>query len=96
LVPLSGRAEGLDISVMNNKPAEPRMLERNMVYAVRKGDVLSSIAKRHGVTVTQIKSWNGGIGRLLVGQKLILKHTSFDKIPLTSSEQRAHPAKKRM
>lgn len=96
LVPLNGRAEGLDISVMNNKPAEPRMLERNMVYAVQKGDVLSSIAKRHGVTVTQIKSWNGSIGRLLVGQKLILKHTSFDKTPLTSSEQRAHPAKKRM
>ena len=96
LVPLNERAEGADISVMNNKPAEPRMLERNFIYAVQKGDALSGIAKRYGVTVTQIKSWNGGIGRLLVGQKLILRHTSFDKTPLTSSAQPAHPAKKRM
>ncbi|SCY79417.1 membrane-bound lytic murein transglycosylase D [Nitrosospira sp. Nl5] len=96
LVPHNGHADGADISVMNDKPVEPRMLERNVVYAVKKGDALSGIARRHGVTVAQIKSWNGGVERLLIGQKLILKHTSFEKLPLTSSEQHAIPAKKRM
>lgn len=96
LVPHNGRADGADISIIVDKPVEPRMRERNFVYAVKKGDALFRIAKRYGITVAQIKLWNGGVERLLVGQKLILKHTSFDKAPLTSSEQRALPAKKRM
>jgi len=96
LVPLNGSTDGADISIMNNKPAEPRMLERDFVYAVRKGEALAGIALRHGVTVTQIKSWNRGVDRLLIGQKLILKHSSFGKTSLASSEKRANPVKKRM
>ena len=41
------------------------------VYTVKSGDVLGSIAKRYGVTVANIKSWNGLYSdRLSIGQKL--------------------------
>ena len=41
------------------------------IYTVRSGDVLGSIAKRYGVTVANIKSWNGLYSdRLQIGQKL--------------------------
>ncbi|PZX47506.1 LysM peptidoglycan-binding domain-containing protein [Algoriphagus chordae] len=40
-------------------------------YKVRSGDVLGSIARRYGVTVTQIKSWNNLSSNLIrVGQTL--------------------------
>jgi membrane-bound lytic murein transglycosylase D len=75
LVPISGRADGEDISVMSNKPATPKLPERFFIYAVKKGDALFNIAKRHGVTVGQIKSWNRDTDRLSIGQKLILRQT---------------------
>ena len=96
LVPLNGGAGGADISVMNNKPAEPRMHERDFVYAVRSGEALTGIALRHGVTVAQIRSWNRGVGRLLIGQKLVLRHTPFDRAPLAASERPTLPAKRSM
>lgn len=50
----------------------------NVYYRVRKGDNLSTIAKRNGTTVAKIKSWNGltstrlSIGKqLIVGQKAV-------------------------
>lgn len=48
----------------------------NVYYRVKKGDNLSTIARRNGISLSQLKSWNGlkssriGIGkRLIVGQK---------------------------
>ncbi|WP_232297838.1 transglycosylase SLT domain-containing protein [Nitrosospira sp. NpAV] len=96
LVPLSKYADGADISIMNDKPVAPRIFQRDFIYAVKKGDALSSIALRYGVTVAQIKSWNNGNERLRVGQKLILKHSPFEKTPLPSPDKRALPAKKSM
>lgn len=41
------------------------------VYTVKKGDVLSKIAERHGCTVAQIKQWNNlSTNNIQVGQKL--------------------------
>lgn len=43
------------------------------VYTVKSGDVLGDIAIRHGVTVSQIKKWNGlKSDRIRVGQKLTI------------------------
>jgi membrane-bound lytic murein transglycosylase D len=40
-------------------------------YRVKSGDVLGSIASRHGVTVSQIKQWNNLSSNLIkVGQQL--------------------------
>lgn len=98
LVPLNGSTdtEGADISILNNKPAEPGLPEHSFVYAVRSGEALAGIALRHGITVTQIKLWNRGVDRLLIGQKLILKHGLFGKTPLISSEKKSAPVTKRM
>jgi len=44
-----------------------------LTYKVRSGDVLGKIAARHGVTVTQIKSWNNLYSNLIrVGQNLTI------------------------
>ena len=42
------------------------------VYIVKKGDTLYEIAKRHGTTVNQIKSWNDSDDNLSIGQKLMI------------------------
>ena len=44
-----------------------------IVYRVKSGDVLGSIALRHGVNVSQIKEWNGLESTVIrVGQKLVI------------------------
>ena len=44
-----------------------------VVYRVRSGDVLGSIAQKHGVRVTQLKAWNDlNTSVIRVGQKLII------------------------
>ena len=43
-------------------------------YRVRSGDNLSVIARRHGVTVTQLKRWNGlGGNRIIAGRYLVVR-----------------------
>jgi len=45
--------------------------QNGTTYKVRSGDVLGSIAQRHGITVTQIKSWNNLSSNLIrVGQTI--------------------------
>lgn len=44
-----------------------------IVYKVKSGDVLGRIANRYGVTVAQIKKWNGlNSNNIRIGQKLII------------------------
>ncbi len=46
---------------------------RRRIYRVRRGDSLSRIAKRHGVSVTKIKRWNHLRSNYIkVGQKLVI------------------------
>jgi membrane-bound lytic murein transglycosylase D len=46
---------------------------RRIEYRVKEGDVLGTIAERHGVTVSQLRSWNNIRGSLIrTGQKLII------------------------
>lgn len=75
LVPGAGSNSGEDISVMSNKSTTFKVPDGFVVYVVKKGDALFNIAKRHGITVEQIKSWNHTTNRLSIGQKLVLKQT---------------------
>jgi membrane-bound lytic murein transglycosylase D len=44
---------------------------KSLVYKVKKGDLLATIAKKHNVTVKQIKQWNSIPGnKIVAGQKL--------------------------
>nr|WP_314067118.1 LysM peptidoglycan-binding domain-containing protein [uncultured Vagococcus sp.] len=46
----------------------------NGSYTIASGDTLSSIARKHGVTVANLKSWNNLTSDLIyVGQKLVVK-----------------------
>ena len=54
-------------------PASSSTQPAGGVYVVRKGDNLSVIAERHGVSVGDLKAWNGlRSSRLMVGQKLTI------------------------
>lgn len=56
------------------------------IYTVKSGDVLGSIAKRYGVTVANIKSWNGLYSdRLQIGQKLKIYTRGAPKTSSTST-----------
>lgn len=62
--------------MMAHKTTERRMTTRevNDYYRVRKGDNLGKIASRNGVSVAQLKSWNGlRTDRLSIGKSLIVK-----------------------
>lgn len=51
--------------------------QNGITYKVRSGDVLGSIASKHGVTVTQLKSWNNLSSNLIkVGQPLKINSSS--------------------
>lgn len=46
-------------------------------YRVKSGDVLGKIAAQHGVTITQLKSWNNLSSNLIrVGQTLVIHGSS--------------------
>jgi membrane-bound lytic murein transglycosylase D len=96
LVPRNGNAGGSDISIIGDKPATQRLLERHFVYLVRASDTLHEIAKRYDVTVEQIKAWNGDPKRLVAGQTLILKPPTSGGIAASAPSSRDTPPKKRM
>jgi LysM repeat protein len=50
---------------------------------VRSGDVLGTIAEREGVTIAQLKTWNGLTGDLIrVGQRLVVLNSAQEGAPL--------------
>ena len=52
-------------------PAIVRGASSEFIYVVKKGDTLGQIARRQGVTLKQLKSYNGLTKDLIVvGQKL--------------------------
>lgn len=60
-------------------------------YKVRRGDNLASIAKKHGITVNQLKSWNGlKSNRLNVGQILAVSNRPA-KTPINPAKQKENP-----
>jgi len=62
----------------------------NVYYRVRKGDNLSSIAGRNGISLTQLKSWNGlRSNRIGVGKRLIVGKKTVNRPKPESGEQLA-------
>lgn len=60
--------------------------QERIVYKVRKGDYLGKIARRHHVTVSQIKNWNNlRNNNLRVGQRLVI-YTGDGPAPSSKSK----------
>ncbi|MEA2062210.1 MAG: LysM peptidoglycan-binding domain-containing protein [Gemmatimonadota bacterium] len=83
---LAGR--GLRINQRINVPVPGRRNKNFTVridredYKVQSGDALSTIARKHGVTVAELKSWNSrlpGDGRIKVGQNLKIHIAVVDR-----------------
>ncbi len=51
----------------------------SITYRVRKGDSLSSIAKRHGVNIKDVMRWNSDTGNLQPGDQLTLYVKNSDR-----------------
>lgn len=50
---------------------------QRIVYRVRRGDNLTTIARRHGVTVRQLREWNGIRGSTIrIGQRLTIHRST--------------------
>ncbi|MGG7056302.1 transglycosylase SLT domain-containing protein [Nitrosomonas sp. ANs5] len=74
LVPRDGSSIRERTYLAHNIPTEtkkPRF--EQLVYTVRKGDTLYDIAKRYGIDIQSLKSWNDVSDRLSVGQELTLR-----------------------
>ncbi len=57
--------------VKTAKAAKPQSTTKTATYIVRRGDNLTEIARRHGVSIDDMKDWNNlSSGRILAGQKL--------------------------
>lgn len=57
---------------------------RKVVYVVKRGDTLFSIAQRHGVSVSDVQSWNRlSVGRVALNQRLTLR---VDSAPAANTD----------
>ena len=74
----------LESATFTEIKTESFALANGRVYAVRKGDTLLSIAKRHSVKTEQIKTWNNlKSNRLALNQKLNLGPVEKAAVPDT-------------
>lgn len=74
LVPLEGDGDEGNLDETYDSPDfQAPAQEHRVVHHVKSGDTLSSIARRYGTTVSQIKKWNGLRSNMLrVGQRLTI------------------------
>lgn len=60
--------------------------EKGSIHVVERGDTLSGIAKKYGVTVQEIKKWNYlGTDLIIIGEKLIVNEKQADNNGNTGS-----------
>jgi membrane-bound lytic murein transglycosylase D len=72
LVPIKGSVAAREpLPAVFQPPAAPEPRTRRVLYTVKKGDTLRTIALRHRVAVENLQRWNK-IGRLTAGQKLVV------------------------
>lgn len=92
LVPLSrddATVPAFDEAQQAIEPEEtgPMSVSSRFIYAVKKGDTLASIAKRHKISVARIKTLNNlSSNHLGNGQKLVIRQQTLAKRKLAASK----------
>jgi membrane-bound lytic murein transglycosylase D len=94
-----------DRYISNNDNISTSSDETYVYYKVRRGDNLSKIAQRNGVTVNQLKSWNNlKSSRITAGKRLIVKKRKIEtpksspeesQTLLAQTDNEQHPAESR-
>jgi len=80
---LAGPSDGDMLAERPATPEPPRKFAAVEQHVVKKGDTLSSIARRHHLTVNELKRLNGLTStRLQIGQRLALNDPYQDRNPL--------------
>jgi membrane-bound lytic murein transglycosylase D len=76
VVPINGDAgaEAVKMPIMYAPPIESRHLVKG-AHTVRRGDTLSSIARRYGVRLADLQRWNPQAKVLHIGQKIYIRKT---------------------
>lgn len=69
LIPLDMNGKTTDVGAY--APEQLGKMQQ-ILYRVRRGDNLSKIAKKHNVTVSDIRGWNNGLHTIRAGQKIKL------------------------
>lgn len=71
LIPVDVNGRAQEVGYLAQAPASAR--QQQILYRVHRGETLSKIARKHNVTVADIKEWNRGIGNYVrAGQKIKL------------------------
>jgi membrane-bound lytic murein transglycosylase D len=94
-----------DRYISNNDNISTSSDETYVYYKVRRGDNLSKIAQRNGVTVNQLKSWNNlKSSRITAGKRLIVNKRKIEtsksspeesQTLLAQTDNEQHPAESR-
>jgi membrane-bound lytic murein transglycosylase D len=72
------------VEVQSVEELAKEIRQNGQTYKVRSGDVLGSIASRHAVSVTQLKSWNNLHSNLIrVGQELVINTSNTTTLAST-------------
>jgi membrane-bound lytic murein transglycosylase D len=96
LVPGAAQAESLDRTRFTEIKADAGPAPTRSVYVVQRGDTLASIARSHGLSMAQIKSWNGiKTAKLAPKQKLILSAPGEGNTKLAAHSEKPLDAKAR-
>ncbi len=76
---------GAKLSVYTDPGSSPASVQTSgsITYVVKSGDTLSKIASRHGVTLTNLRQWNGISGsRIRVGQRLNIRSSAGSQVEI--------------
>jgi membrane-bound lytic murein transglycosylase D len=97
LVPVNGEESETDSEFeafnMHLRPYAEKT--RTLSHTVRKGETLSSIARKYRVSVAKLKSWNEGVSKAQAGQTLTIVKAPTRKSRLSKAGKRSSKLAKR-
>lgn len=77
LVPLRGDDANNEFEAFNmHLVPNDRLPGRTLTYTVRKGETLSSVARRYHVSASRLQAWNNGVTQLRPGQRITIVQAS--------------------